>query len=52
MCDLYIQLMTYYYMNKHGAKRSADYFMKNMKDAMPSHIHVVYDINDNVVWTK
>lgn len=45
--------MAYYYFNKHGAKRSADYFMGRMQDAMPSHINVVYDAgNNSIVWER
>jgi hypothetical protein len=45
--------MVFYYFNKHGAKRSADYFMGMMQDAMPSHINVVYSVaTDEIVWER
>jgi len=45
--------MTYYFLNAAGAKRSADYFMAKMIDAMPSHISVVYNAaTDQIVWER
>lgn len=44
--------MTFYFLNAAGAKRSADYFMANMINAMPSHISVVYNMNDEIIWER
>lgn len=45
--------MTYYFFNAAGARRSADYFMAKMIDAMPSHIDAVYSVATNeIVWER